>query len=59
MSNNSPTLLRADFTQRVVVATRDEPWVPSPQHGVERRMLDRIGSQRAWMAHRMRARQGC
>ena len=45
MSNDSPTLLRADFTQRVVVATRDEPWVSSPQHGVERRMLDRIGGE--------------
>ena len=45
MSGNAQTLLRADFSKRVVVATRDEPWVPSPQHGVDRRMLDRIGGE--------------
>jgi anti-sigma factor ChrR (cupin superfamily) len=38
-------LINADFTQRVVVATNDLPWVPSPQAGVERRLLDRIGGE--------------
>lgn len=38
-------LINADFTQRIVVATNDLPWVPSPQAGVERRFLDRIGGE--------------
>jgi anti-sigma factor ChrR (cupin superfamily) len=35
--------VNADFSQRVVVATDELLWIPSPQAGVERRMLDRIG----------------
>jgi len=42
MSNE---LLNADFTQRVVIATNTLPWTPSPQAGVERRLLDRIGGE--------------
>ena len=38
-------LINADFSRRVVIATNDLPWVPSPQAGVERRMLDRIGTE--------------
>ena len=41
------TRLNADFTQRVVIDTSTQPWVPSPQAGVERRMLDRIGDEKA------------
>jgi anti-sigma factor ChrR (cupin superfamily) len=37
--------INAAFTQRVVIATDDMPWVTSPQAGVERRMLDRIGGE--------------
>ena len=37
--------INADFSQRVVIATGDMPWIPSPQAGVERRMLDRIGGE--------------
>jgi anti-sigma factor ChrR (cupin superfamily) len=37
--------VNADFSQRVVVATEELPWIPSPQAGVERRMLDRIGGE--------------
>jgi anti-sigma factor ChrR (cupin superfamily) len=37
--------INADFTRRVVIATEDMPWIPSPQAGVERRMLDRIGGE--------------
>src|SRR5262249_12987461 len=37
--------LRANFTERVLVDTRSAPWVPSPQPGVERIMLDRIGDE--------------
>lgn len=38
-------LINADFTRRVVIATNDLPWIPSPQAGIERRMLDRIGGE--------------
>ena len=37
--------INADFSQRIVVATEELPWVPSPQAGVDRRMLDRIGGE--------------
>jgi anti-sigma factor ChrR (cupin superfamily) len=37
--------VNADFSQRVVIATNELPWVASPQAGVERRPLDRIGSE--------------
>lgn len=37
--------IHADFTQRIVIATDELPWIPSPQAGVERRMLDRIGGE--------------
>ncbi|MGQ0681166.1 cupin domain-containing protein [Bradyrhizobium sp.] len=42
MSNE---LVNADFTRRIVVATDTLPWMPSPQPGVERRLLDRIGGE--------------
>src|SRR5258708_29780052 len=42
MSNE---LVNADFSRRVVIATDELPWVPSPQMGVERRPLDRIGGE--------------
>ena len=37
--------LNADFTARVVIAPHASPWIASPQPGVERRMLDRIGDE--------------
>jgi anti-sigma factor ChrR (cupin superfamily) len=37
--------INADFDQRVVVDINRLPWVPSPQAGIERRMLDRIGGE--------------
>lgn len=37
--------LNADFAARAVVHSDQEPWVPSPMHGVDRRMLDRIGDE--------------
>lgn len=39
--------IHADFSRRVTLATDEMPWVPSPQAGVERRMLDRIGQEKA------------
>jgi anti-sigma factor ChrR (cupin superfamily) len=38
-------LINADFSQRVVIATDELPWIPSPMAGVERRPLDRIGGE--------------
>lgn len=38
-------LIHSDFTQRVALATGALPWIASPQPGVERRMLDRIGGE--------------
>ena len=37
--------VNADFTRRVVIKTGLLPWVASPQPGVERRLLDRIGGE--------------
>lgn len=43
-----PPLINADFSQRVTLDTHEMPWIGSPQAGVERRMLDRIGGEVAW-----------
>jgi len=40
-------LINADFSARAAVATNLQPWVPSPQPGVDRRMLDRVGLEKA------------
>lgn len=37
--------IHADVSQRVVIHHHDLPWTPSPQAGVERRMLDRVGGE--------------
>ena len=37
--------INADFSQRVVIHTAQQPWVDSPIPGVQRRMLDRIGDE--------------
>src|SRR6478735_3583795 len=37
--------VNADFSQRVVIQTNELPWIASPQPGVDRRMLDRIGDE--------------
>src|SRR5258708_32760883 len=42
MSNE---LVNADFSRRVVIATDEMSWIPSPQAGVERRLLDRVGGE--------------
>ncbi len=41
----SSELINADFSRRVVIETDRLPWTPSPQEGVARRMLDRIGGE--------------
>lgn len=41
----APQNLNADFTQRVVSFAADAVWQPSPEAGIERRMLDRVGGE--------------
>lgn len=40
-------LINADFTRPAVVAPHEYQWVASPQTGVDRVMLDRVGAERA------------
>lgn len=40
-------LINADFSSPAIVKTREQAWVASPQAGVERIMLDRIGAEKA------------
>lgn len=40
-------LLNSDFSQRAIITPEDHQWVTSPQPGVERVMLDRIGREKA------------
>ena len=37
--------INANFNQRVLVHSDNEPWLASPMPGVERRMLDRMGDE--------------
>lgn len=37
--------INADYSQRVVINHQDLPWTPSPQLGVDRRMLERQGDE--------------
>jgi len=46
-SNKSGLRIRADFNQREVVLPHHYDWVSSPEAGVSRMMLDRIGDERA------------
>ncbi|PAU65865.1 anti-sigma factor [Pseudomonas sp. PIC25] len=39
--------LNADFSRRAIVAPHQYRWVASPQEGVERVMLDRLGEEKA------------
>lgn len=40
-------LVRADFSIRATVTPEQHQWTPSPQPGVERVMLDRVGAEKA------------
>jgi anti-sigma factor ChrR (cupin superfamily) len=44
---NKAMLLNADLTRRVLVDAAQYHWVASPQPGVERMMLDRLGGEQA------------
>ncbi len=37
--------INANFDERAVVHSENEPWIASPMKGVDRRMLDRIGEE--------------
>jgi hypothetical protein len=37
--------INADYSQKIVINYHDLPWIPSPESGVERRMLDRLGDE--------------
>ena len=37
--------VNADFSKRVLVKDKENPWKPSPIEGVERKLLDRIGEE--------------
>ncbi len=37
--------IHSDYSKRVVINQHDLPWGNSPEHGIERRMLDRIGGE--------------
>lgn len=39
-------LINADFSRSALVTPQDYVWVPSPQGGVERVMLDRLGEEK-------------
>lgn len=39
--------INADFTRAAIVTADQYAWVPSPQSGVERVMLDRVGAEKA------------
>jgi hypothetical protein len=38
-------LINADYAVRTLVHADELPWIPSPQTGVERRMLERVGGE--------------
>ena len=40
-------LINADFSRRAALSTEQHQWIKSPQNGVERVMLDRVGAEKA------------
>lgn len=39
-------LIHADFTRRAALTPEQHQWIKSPQNGVERVMLDRVGAEK-------------
>ena len=37
--------INSDYSKRVVINCRDLPWISSPEIGVERKMLERLGDE--------------
>ena len=40
-------LINADFSCRAALTAEQHQWIKSPQNGVERVMLDRVGAEKA------------
>jgi len=51
--------VNADFSQRVVIETERASWIASPQMGVTRKPLDRIGGEIARATSLVRYSPGC
>lgn len=47
IKRKTPVLINVDFFRRAALASKDQQWIPSPQAGIERVMLDRVGDERA------------
>jgi anti-sigma factor ChrR (cupin superfamily) len=47
MTSEDAMLVNADFSRRAIVTPQQYEWVASPQAGVERVMLDRVGAEKA------------
>ena len=45
MDYHVPETLNDDLTEAVIVHSSTLPWTPSPQQGVERRFLERVGGE--------------
>ena len=41
----SEVRINADFSRRVIIETEREPWMASPENGVTRKPLDRVGGE--------------
>ena len=50
--------INTDYSQRVVINHHDMPWIASPELGVERRMLERLGDELAKATSIVRYRPG-
>ena len=50
--------INADYSQKVVINHHDLPWVPSPESGVERRLLERQGDEVAKATSMVRYQPG-
>ena len=37
--------INADYSKKIVINHHDLPWIQSPESGVERRMLERLGGE--------------
>ncbi|HEU4534650.1 MAG TPA: cupin domain-containing protein [Polyangiaceae bacterium] len=51
-------LVNADFSKRVIITPEHHRWVASPEGGVERMMLDRIGGEQARATSLVRYAEG-
>jgi len=50
--------INSDYSERVVIDHHDLPWMPSPQLGVERRLLERQGDEVAKVTSIVRYKPG-